>query len=306
MSDSDSESYDEDAQLQDALEKGELQPGLYAVAPHVRKEHINNTVALTQKLAEIQLDLDWIETLDMVNGLAPLTPELRAQYGELQLQPKQKGNTADYMDGDPVHHDFLREMTFYRQAQTAVREGIPKLKQLGVTTKRPEDYFAEMAKSDDHMKKVREKLLSKKNAMERSERVKQLREMKKFGKKVQTEVLQKRQKEKKEMMDNLKKLKKGQGNLDFLDTRSPRPGGLQGQQGKPVKKKLTKKQKMKDKRYGYGGQKKRSKYNTASSSADVSGYSKRKYNMTSKQKLKVKSRPGKQRRQQMKSRQNRR
>ena len=33
-------------------------------------------------------------------------------------------------------------------------EGIPRLHSLGIKTKRPEDYFAEMAKTDHHMKKV--------------------------------------------------------------------------------------------------------------------------------------------------------
>jgi hypothetical protein len=39
-------------------------------------------------------------------------------------------------------------------AQTAVRIALPKLQALGVTTRRPDDYFAEMAKSDEHMQKV--------------------------------------------------------------------------------------------------------------------------------------------------------
>jgi hypothetical protein len=31
---------------------------------------------------------------------------------------------------------------------------IPKLHKLGIATKRPEDYFAEMVKTDDHMQRV--------------------------------------------------------------------------------------------------------------------------------------------------------
>lgn len=42
----------------------------------------------------------------------------------------------------------------YRQAQATVLDAIPKLHKQGVLTKRPEDYFAQMAKSDDHMKRV--------------------------------------------------------------------------------------------------------------------------------------------------------
>ena len=57
-------------------------------------------------------------------------------------------------EGDSVHNDFKRELTFYRQAQATVLEVLPRLKSMGVPTKRPEDYFAQMAKSDDHMNKV--------------------------------------------------------------------------------------------------------------------------------------------------------
>ena len=39
-------------------------------------------------------------------------------------------------------------------AESAVKQAIPKLHALGVPTKRPEDYFAQMIKSDDHMRKV--------------------------------------------------------------------------------------------------------------------------------------------------------
>ena len=40
------------------------------------------------------------------------------------------------------------------QAQAAIKHGIPKLVAEGIATERPQDYFAEMAKSDEHMKKV--------------------------------------------------------------------------------------------------------------------------------------------------------
>lgn len=42
----------------------------------------------------------------------------------------------------------------YRQAQAAVLEGLPRLQSMGIPTRRPDDYMAEMAKSDVHMKKV--------------------------------------------------------------------------------------------------------------------------------------------------------
>lgn len=42
----------------------------------------------------------------------------------------------------------------YCQAQATVLEAIPRLHSMSIPTKRPEDFFAQMAKSDDHMKRV--------------------------------------------------------------------------------------------------------------------------------------------------------
>lgn len=42
----------------------------------------------------------------------------------------------------------------YQQAQSAVVIGLRKLEELEVPTTRPDDYFAEMVKTDDHMRKV--------------------------------------------------------------------------------------------------------------------------------------------------------
>ena len=82
-----------------------------------------------------------------------------------ELHSKERANRAKQAGGkleeDVVHNDFKREMLFYRQAQAAVLEGLPRLQRLGVKTKRQDDYFAQMAKSDQHMNKIRAKLLSK-------------------------------------------------------------------------------------------------------------------------------------------------
>ena len=122
------------------------------------------------------------------------------------------------LDEDVVHNDFKREMLFYRQAQAAVLAALPRLHDMKIVTRRPEDYFAQMVKTDDHMQKIRQKLVTKQMGIERAEKVRKLRDLKKFGKKVQVEVQQKRQKEKREMMEEVKKFKKGQtDNLDFLE-----------------------------------------------------------------------------------------
>merc|ERR1711997_781059 len=86
---------------------------------------------------------------------------------------------------DPVHNDYKREMLFYRQGQATVIESLARLKNMGIPSKRPDDYFAQMMKSDDHMQKIRTKLAQKQDEEERISKIRKLRELKKFGKKVQ-------------------------------------------------------------------------------------------------------------------------
>ena len=92
----------------------------------------NNVSTMRQKLAEMQSKLNWVERLDLVNGPAPLAPELA--YKE-KLHSKERAGMAKQAGGsleeDVVHNDFKRETLFYRQAQAAVLEGQPRLKSLG-------------------------------------------------------------------------------------------------------------------------------------------------------------------------------
>ena len=72
----------------------------------------------------------------------------------------------------------------YHQAQSSATLGLRKLEDLGVPTQRPEDYYAEMVKTDDHMRRVRQCLLSRQKVLEQKEKARKMRELKKYGKKV--------------------------------------------------------------------------------------------------------------------------
>jgi rRNA-processing protein EBP2 len=207
----------------------------------------------------------------MTNDLAPIAPELALQMErhEQKRENQFKGNKKiPYVApaADPVLNDFKREILFYRQAQSAVNEGIKKLQEVGIPTKRPDDYFAEMAKTDEHMQKVRKHLIAKQEGQQKSERVKQLREQKKMSKIIQREVLEKKQADKSKMLNDLKAFRKGKlKNLDFLDDDKPK--------GKPGKKQPNKRRLAKDKKFGFGGMKKRGKRNTAESALGTSEFS---------------------------------
>lgn len=230
---------------------------------------------MKEKLNAIKLDLPWIERLDMVNAPAPLAPELALQMQEQEVRrAKQlKGNRKlpQYEPSqDPVLNDFRRETMFHRQAQGAAMDGIARLKKLGVPILRPDDYFAEMAKTDQHMQKVRDNLMKKQVIAQKSEKVRQLRQQRKIGKQMQIEATLKKQAQKKEMLDEVKKYRKGiRQDLDFLeDKKKPQ----HKQQNRKTNSKMQLKVKMKNTKYGFGGKKSGSKRNTKSSSADVSEY----------------------------------
>lgn len=103
---------------------------------------------LNSKLSDIHLKLDWVERLDLTTSLEPIVDSIL--NGKEDTEPQYKIETP----GDRIVDDLQRETLFYRQAQSAIIEGLARLKTLGIPTKRPEDYFAQMAKSDDHMLKV--------------------------------------------------------------------------------------------------------------------------------------------------------
>lgn len=263
---------------------------------------------MKKKLEEIKLNLPWIERLDMVNALAPLAPELALQMQEQevrrakQLQGNKKLPQFDPSE-DPVLNDFRRETMFHRQAQGAVVDAIARIKKLGIPAIRPDDYFAEMAKTDKHMQKIKENLMKKKIIAQRSEKVRQMRQQKKISKQMQVEATLKKHAEKRKMLEEVKKYRKGiRQDLDFLEDKK-KPQYKSG--NRKLDPKVQAKIKMKNAKYGYGGKKRDSKRNTKSSSADVSEYRKpQKPGQGSKGKggKTKQQRPGKNRRIQMKAR----
>ncbi|XP_052256609.1 probable rRNA-processing protein EBP2 [Dreissena polymorpha] len=297
---SDSEAADSDEELQRAFAAGKLKPGLNVVV-EAPKQSINNVTGMKQKLKELQQGLDWVERLDLTNPPAPPPPGSNETEGT-------EGSGVEETD-----NDFKRELRFYRQAQASVLTGLAKLHKLGIKTRRPDDYFAEMSKTDDHMKRIREKLLEKQQGIENRDKARKLRDLKKYGKKVQQDVLQKRHKEKREMLDAVKKFRKGQKDkLDFLEeTEGKGKGKQQNRHGKTDQPfQPNRKRQYKNTKFGYGGQKKRGKMNTKESASDMSGFSKKinqgkpgKQYANKNKKGNKNKRPGKTQRQKMKNRQ---
>ncbi|RVE73570.1 hypothetical protein OJAV_G00032590 [Oryzias javanicus] len=284
-----------DGELQEAFTKGLLKPGMNVLVDKSKKL-VNNVEGLKQCLADFRKDLSWVERLDLTT--LPVKDALSQVEGKVSTETN---------GGPDAEDDFQREMFFYRQAQATVLEALPLMKMHDINTRRPDDYFAEMAKSDQHMQKIRQKLTAKQMILEKSEKAKKLREQRKFGKKVQIEVIQKRQKEKKAMMTAVKKYQKGMSDkLDFLEGDQKKGKDSSGGPSKALNKKgPSAKRKYKDQKFGFGGKKSGKKWNTKESYNDVSGFKARVAHAKGGQKGKKgkqNKRPGKSVRKKMKGR----
>ena len=108
---------------------------------------------------------------------------------------------------DP-NDDLTRELEFYRIARTAATEARALLKKEGVPFTRPNDYFAEMAKSDEQMERVKRKMREEAANKKAAAEARALRDAKKFGKAVQVAKVQERAREKREMLEKISTLKR--------------------------------------------------------------------------------------------------
>eukprot|EP00727_Mastigamoeba_balamuthi_P003212 m51a1_g12889 hypothetical protein (343) ;mRNA; f:528-3216 len=107
-----------------------------------------------------------------------------------------------------IENDKERELVFCKQALEAAIDVCERLKEASVNYRRPDDYFAEMVKSDAHMLKIQERLAEEKQKASASEDAKRNREMRKFGKQVQQAKLKERKEEKKRALSDVKKWRK--------------------------------------------------------------------------------------------------
>ena len=233
-----------------------------ALASRHNRIRINNTEAMQRVYEDMRLDgpstsgkMPWIETMSLVYEHA----------------------TADEVPD--AQNDLDRELSFYRQSLAAAIRGRELVLAANVSFSRPNDYFAEMVKTDEHMERVRQRLLDESASIKASEDAKRQRELKKYGKKIQTEKLFERQRSKRDMQEKVNALKrKRQTGLDMDDDEfdvqleealGERKASQRTQRGP------NKKRQYRDEKYGFGGKKRHNKSNTAESTDQV-GPSRRK------------------------------
>ncbi|KAF1944751.1 Ebp2-domain-containing protein [Clathrospora elynae] len=225
---------------------------------------INNTAALTAALHRIQLP-----------------------YSKLAFSEYQAVTTAEPVEIADVEDDLTRELAFYKQSLSSVKDARGKLKKEGVSFSRPADYFAEMVKSDEHMGRIKKKLIDTAAGKKAAAEARKQRDLKKFGKQVQVAKLQERSKEKRDTIEKINTLKRKRQGADITTTneedlfdvaattdepKSERRGRKSDGDGKAFNNKRQKK----DQKFGFGGKKRHAKSNDAQSSADTRDFSARK------------------------------
>lgn len=88
-------------------------------------------------------------------------------------------NQRSEMEKFDVDDDIKRELVFYNQTQKAAIEAILKLKTMSQRINRPEDYMAEMLKSEEQVSKIKRNIIDNENRIKKF----QLREEKMLNKK---------------------------------------------------------------------------------------------------------------------------
>ncbi|GAB7339213.1 hypothetical protein MBLNU457_5872t1 [Dothideomycetes sp. NU457] len=202
-----------------------------------------------------------------------------------------------------IDDDLGRELAFYKQSLDAVKKARAMLQASKIPMSRPADYFAEMVKTDEHMGKIKKKLVDEAAGKKAAADARRQRDLRKFGKQVQVAKLQERDKAKKETMEKISMLKRKRQGADISNENeedmfdvaledaavTERKDKAARREKGPGGKPNFKRQKR-DEKYGHGGKKRFSKSNDAKSSADTSSYS------VKKMKGKKPQRPGKSKR----------
>lgn len=134
----------------------------------VLEEEINDKETLEAITARIREDfhklmktkeVDWLETMDLTSD-QKISPDFN------------------------VDDDIRRELIFYNITLQNAAKGINKLKERNQKLNRPDDFFAEMVKSDFQMEKVKKQIVTEQIRIKKFEERKQKMQNIKFAKAV--------------------------------------------------------------------------------------------------------------------------
>lgn len=232
-----------------------------------------NSKALLTKTEELRAEtknLGWAEKFDVY-------PTIPLPFGTTD------GQTGAKID---VHDDLKREVTFFGIAVEAVEIAKEKCKKTNVQFSRPGDFFAEMVKSDDHMARIKDRLIFETRKIEAVAQRKSNKEQKLRSKESQANKIAQKSQRKKDNIRSVHEWAQGaaasrgvnykdnndQEFLKNLSSGNKRPwtdsdGNLQTG---PNKRRMAA-----NKKYGFGGKRGRFKQNSPKSMNDMSDFNPR-------------------------------
>eukprot|EP00800_Vazella_pourtalesii_P003804 TRINITY_DN13977_c0_g1_i1.p1 TRINITY_DN13977_c0_g1~~TRINITY_DN13977_c0_g1_i1.p1 ORF type:complete len:312 (+),score=84.20 TRINITY_DN13977_c0_g1_i1:39-974(+) len=293
----------EDNDLREKFSRGELMSG------HLYKQQITED------------SVDYAKTINNISGIKRSLLNLKQGYSEkwiermtvnvplIAVTDNDSSNKSNEID---IKDDYKRELSFYQQAQNGVISAFATLKGMQIQTERPGDYFAEMLKSEGHMQRVREKLVTQEKREETRERVRKDRENRK---KIKAERKMGKRKLKSDRSGGFIRAgdeMEGEGDSreDGVKKRKIQENSKSPAKKLPMKGRLdrnanatNKRREWKDRKFGFGGKTgKDRKRNSAQSSADMSSFRSYKNSKPPLKKSNLNKRPGKMRRHQSKMR----
>lgn len=131
--------------------------GLDALTKKLKKQFYNRLNS--RKLIKKQGKVPFVEHMTIINDTTIVLPE-----------------------NNSVHKDLRRELCFYNATLQDTKNAVAMLIQSGVKIGRPDDYFAEMMKSDEHMRRIKSKILKQTEKIKQFEEKKLRMDNKKFRK----------------------------------------------------------------------------------------------------------------------------
>ena len=147
-------------------------------------------------------------TINNISALQKAHKSIALPYSDLPFCAHQVITTVEPVAIADVNDDLSRELAFYKQCLDAANQGRTLLKKEDVSFSRPNDYFAEMVKSDEHMGKIKQRMTDEAANKKAAADARKQRDLKKFGKQVQIAKLQERDKAKRDTLNKIDILKR--------------------------------------------------------------------------------------------------
>jgi len=251
------------------------------------EEHLLEVKALVKESISAKDTINEHGLLQKLDDLRVKNPK-DTEKSELERWMNTNAVTSSYSLSGTLENkkdDLEREAKIYKQTLENVMIARDNYRRLNVPWTRPSDYFAEMIKSDQHMQKIKRKILREKRLMDEKEQRQQQRAMLKYGKHVQKVKEMEKASKKKQNIEAIKQWRKarekgGQNDEelpDFLENAKAAAKSKKMAKSSEPSTKSNKNRKMtkaeyKKMKYGYGNRIHhfRQKYNTAESVDDFS------------------------------------